>query len=125
MQRIAILATIVVVSAFGSQAALAQPHTAGPVLLKEPTWILQSGKLQQIAWFESSPKGGVELVVCTREPNCRTPVIFDNRGFYLSKTGINFPSDLASRNVPIFASPDGSLLMPAWVVPLGGSRTGH
>jgi hypothetical protein len=111
---------------WGTQAAVAQESGVESMLLKQSTWLLQSGRDLRVVWFESGPEGGVELVTCPRELKCRAPVAFDNRGFDLGgNIGIRFPSDLASRNVPIFASPGGSVLMPAWVIPTVGVQAGH
>ena len=126
MNRLVSVSALVILAAFGAKAAIAQHPSTESTLLKESIWLLQSGKDQQFVWFEPGRESGVELVMCRGNLNCRTPVIFDDHGFHVETGhGLNFPFALTTPNVPIFASQGGSFLMPAWVVPVAGSRTGH
>ncbi len=125
MNRITTVSALVLVAACRGRAAMAQGGVGESMLLQEPVWLLRSAGHQQLVWFERGARG-VELVACSRGSNCRAPVLFDDRGLRVAGTvDVSFQSAPASSNVPIFESPSGALLMPAWVVPVAGSRTGH
>ena len=98
--------------------AAAQPRDVESRLLAEPMWLLQDvdGASKQV-WFERRG-GSLQLVRCADSAACSRPATAS--GDAVRVPGFDAPIAVWP------ARPAGSMtLVPAWVVPVSSSRSGH
>jgi hypothetical protein len=117
-----------VAAACAAAASMAAPSALElkRILLSEPLWIVQpqDGRPTQV-WFALEQEK-VVLISCDRPVGCTLPVSLEAGGFaVLGRDGARTFWLMHESGPEFRTAGDAAQLVPAWVVPTAGARTGH